>query len=130
MHRLIALGAVVLALTGFVMMAPYIPAAPTAKVHVARGVAHVVVQWSDSVTTTVRSEVRRRGILADTTLGGAKRDTTWQTRGYVSGSLARFEDPSVVFGRTYRYAVRDSIGGVAFSGWSDSVSVTVPTRKF
>lgn len=129
MRRLIALGAVVLALTGFVMLAPYIPAAPTAKVHVARGTPTVVVAWADS-TTTVRSEVRRRGILADTTLGGRKSDTTWQGRGYVGGGLARFEDPSVVFGRTYRYAVRDSISGVVFSGWSDSVSVTVPTRKY
>lgn len=130
MRKLLALGALVLGLTGFALLVPYIPAAPTLKVQVARGTAHVLVTWVDTAATIVRTEIRRRGIRADTLLGGSVRDTIWSPRGFISGGVLRFEDPVATFGRTYRYAVRDSIAGSAFSGWSDSASVTVPTRKF
>lgn len=121
---------VLIALSAFVAMAPLIPSTVTAKAHVARGVPHVVVAWVDTAATIVRAEVRRRGIRADTTLGGSVSDTIWQVRGYTTGGLNSFTDPSATFGRTYRYQVRDSIAAVAFSAWSDSASVTVPTRKF
>lgn len=131
MRRLIALGAVVLALTGFTMLAPYIPAAPTVKYHITGRVATCVVTWADTTTTVVRSEVRRRSILADTAVGGRKSDTVWQSRGYAgAGAGTTGLRDACAFGRTYRYQVRDSIPTVAFSAWGDSTTVTVPTRKY
>jgi hypothetical protein len=107
-----------------------IPSAVTAKAHVARGTAHVIVAWTDTAATIVRAEIRRRGIQADSTLGGTASDTIWSVRGYTTDGLATFTDPTATFGRTYRYQVRDSIAANAFSSWSDSASVTVPTRKY
>lgn len=131
MKRLIFSALAVLALTGAgFYFAPYIPSSPTAKVEVSHGVANIIVAWTDTAATMVRSEIRRRGIRADTLLGGLVSDTVWQARGYVGGGLTTFRDRSALWGRTYRYEVRDSIGGVAFSGWSDSASVTIPTRKY
>lgn len=132
MRKLVGVLALTVGLLGFRSnaMAPLIPSTVAAAVHVARGVPHIVVTWVDTAATIVRHEVRRRGIRADTTLGGSVSDTIWSARGYTGTGLVRFEDPSATFGRTYRYEVRDSIAAVAFSAWSDSASVTVPTRKF
>ncbi len=131
MRKLLGVLALTLGLTGFTMLAPYIPAAPTVKYHVSRGAATCVVTWADSTATVVRTEIRRRGIIADTAVTHGRADTTWSPRGTVgvSGGTTGLRDPCD-FGRTYRYQVRDSIATVAFSGWSDSTAIVVPTRKF
>jgi hypothetical protein len=100
-----------------------------------RGDPLVVVSGSDTNSqTVVRTDWRRRGIRADTLVGGSVRDTLWVVRGYTTGKgdsvpgLAKritFRDPGVVLGRTYRYQARDSISGAALTTWSDSVSITV-----
>jgi hypothetical protein len=98
-----------------------VPTAIAAKVQVVRGTPTVIVTWTDTAATIVRSEVRRRS-------NGS--DTVWTKRGYTQGGTGRFEDEPVTLGKLYRYQVRDSIAGQGFSAWSDSASVTLSSRQY
>lgn len=99
----------------------------TARQETYRGDALVFLAMTDTNSqTVVYTKVRRRSTGAD---------TFWTVRGYTTGvadsinaTLRKrmvFRDPTVSFGKTYRYQAADSISGAAVTAWSDSVSITV-----
>lgn len=139
--RAFALPLILLAVTTVAAVAAVVagqgaPINLTARQETHRGDPLVVVQFTDTNSQTViRTDIRRRGIRADTTIGGTVRDTIWTIRGYTTGvadsinatlrKRMTWRDPLVTPGRTYRYQARDSVSGAALTGWSDSVSITV-----
>lgn len=101
-----------------------------------RGDPAVVVKWTDTNSqTVVRTDVRRRSIIADTAVTHGPADTLWTIRCQTTGrpdsvnatlrARGSCKDDGVVYGRTYRYQARDSISGAALTGWSDSVTSVV-----
>jgi hypothetical protein len=91
---------------------------PLAKVTVQGKRPSVQLAWTDTNTVAiVMVDIQRK------TVGGT--DTNWRRIGYNLGQIKSFSDPYVLFGKTYRYRVRDSIAATAWPAWSDSVSIAV-----
>jgi hypothetical protein len=91
---------------------------PLAKVTVQGRRPTVQLAWTDTNTqTVVMVDIQRK------TVGGS--DTNWRRIGYNLGQIKSFEDPYVLFGKSYRYRVRDSVAATAWPAWSDSVQVAV-----
>jgi hypothetical protein len=90
--------------------------APSAVITVQGKRPTVVLSWTDTNTTPVLTRIQRK-----TTTG----DTVWRQIGYNKGKQTSFQDPYVLFGKSYRYRMRDSVSGQALPAWSDSVTATV-----
>lgn len=137
MRRLIIMTLATLVLAAFTSFAGQGPPINlAARQETYRGDPLVLLSMTDTNSQTViYTKIRRRGILADTSVGAPKSDTAWVVRGYTTGvadslnatlrKRMTFRDPGVTFGRTYRYQAQDSVSGAALTAWSDSVSITV-----
>lgn len=126
LRSLLVLTAAALGVAAFTMAGQGPPINMAARQETLRGDPLVVVSGSDTNSQTViRTDWRRRSTGAD---------TFWTIRGYTTGkgdslpglrARMTFRDPTVTFGKTYRYEARDSVSGAALTAWSDSVSITV-----
>lgn len=120
--KLLALGLAFVASTAFSYAHVVgVPTALTATVMVQGKRPTVYLAWTDTAAALVNQQIRRRST-------GTAADTIWRSIGNNVGKISRFEDPYVLVGRKYIYAVRDSIAGVAYSAWSDTAYVTPVIR--
>lgn len=90
--------------------------APTAKVMYQGTRPQIVVEWVDTNTTVVRTEIQRRSTSPD---------TVWRRVGYNLGNkLKLFYDPYVLINKKYIYRMRDSVAGAVLTAFSDTAFAT------